>query len=156
MPYATTADVRLKGVLIPTDVDRVEARFAGITAARLATVHARLNSRLMKRYRLPFVAPYPECLVWYEAVVTSYELLADVRGLNPESGQGERIQQAYQEAQEWLKAAADSEHGNVELRASEAPLGASAVNAGGPFGYSEASPYSWSDVQAEALYSGGR
>lgn len=151
MAYATPADVRLKGVLLPSDVDRVEGRFPGITQARLDTAHARLNAKLMKRYRLPFQTPVPQCLVWYEAVIVSYELLADVRGLNPESGQGPRVEQAYQEAQEWLKAAVDPEHGDVELRAAEAGLGPSAVNAGGPFGYSEASPYAWIDAQAEAL-----
>lgn len=155
MPYATSSDVRLKGVLIPADVDRVEARFPGITAARLATAHARLNARLQKRYRLPFLTPVPECLVWWEAVVVSYELLTDLRGLNPESGQGPRLEQAYQEAKEWLTAAVDSEHGDVELRSAEAPLGAAAVNAGGPLGYSELSPYTWSDVQIEALRGGG-
>ena len=154
MPYATADDVRLKGVLLPSDVDRVEVRYPGITAARLATAHARLNSKLMKRYRLPFTTPVPEVLVWYESVVVSHELLVALRGANPDSSQLDEAGKLLAEAQEWLKAAVDPEHGDVELRAAEAGLGPSAINAGGPYGYSEASPYTWTDRQVDAIREG--
>ncbi len=156
MPYATITDVRLLGVLRPSDVDRTEADVPGVVAARLAAVHSALNSRLMKRYRTPFQAPYPQSLVKYEAVVVSYELLRDVRGINPASDQSSAAQKAYEQAEKWLDRAVDPEHGDAELRGAESALGAAAINAGGTFCYSEPDAYVWTDVQMAAVRERGR
>ena len=155
MSYATLQQVRRLGVMRPSDIDRIEAQEPGITLERAEAVTSVLNSKLMKRYRLPFMQPYPLSLAKYVAVVVSYELLTDVRGLNPESDQKDAAEKALAKVEAWLTAAVDPEGGDVELRAAEAGLGPSAVSAGGPYGYSEASPYTWTDAQVDAIRGGG-
>ncbi len=144
MSYATLQQIRRLGVMRPSDIDRIEVQEPGITMERAEAVTATANSRLSKRYRTPFsVSNPPLALVKYVAVVTTYELLFDVRGVNPDSDQKEKAEDAYVRAEAWLTAAVDAEKGDAELRAAEGGLGDSAVNKGGPLFYSEQTPYDW-------------
>lgn len=156
MSYATLQQIRRLGVMRPSDVDRIEQQETGITMERAEAVTSALNSRLSKRYRTPFnVVTPPLCLVKYVAVKTSYELLFDVRGVNPDSDQSAKAEEALARQEEWLTRAVDGEHGDAELRAAEGNLGDPAVNAGGPLGRSDASPYAWMDSQAGRVGSEG-
>lgn len=157
MAYATLQQIRRLGVMRPSDIDRIEAQEPGITMERAATVESLLNSKLQKRYRAPFdtVAP-PLSLTKYVAVTTTYELLMDVRGLNPSSDQKDAAEKALERVEAWLTNAVDGEKGDAELRALESGLGSAAVNAGGPIGYSEPDPYSWQYKQMERLDALGR
>lgn len=157
MSYATFQQIRRLGVLRPSDIDRIEVQEPGITMERAEAVTATANTRLSKRYRTPFNAQNPPiALAKYVAVMTTYELLFDFRGVNPDSDQKAKAEDAMAFQVSWLKDAVDSKDGDAELRAAETGLGDSAVNAGGPLGYSEASPYSWMDVQRERLRGGER
>lgn len=151
--YVDIAYVKLVGSMPPADVDAVDGLFAGKFVAIATAISAMFEARLHKRYATPFEQPYPEALRWHVAQCVVAEMWR-ARGYNPGHPLDQTIEDRRKEALEWVKEAADSKDGLVELpkRADEA--GTSAVNRGGPLGYSEASPWAWTDVQKETL--GGR
>ena len=112
-----------------------------------------LNDRLSKRYAVPFASPVPTILKgWCTALVT-LDLYSKL-GFNPSSKQDdEAIVQAAQRAREEIKEAADSKDGLFELPL-RADTNERGISRGGPLAYSEASPYEWTDVQAEAVRNG--
>ena len=57
-------------------------------------------------------------------------------------------------AREQMKEAADSEIGLYDLPLLN-DVTTDGISKGGPLGYSEQSPYSWTDEQADAIRSGG-
>ena len=76
-------------------------------------------------------------------------------GGNPE-GREDGWAKADQERVELeLKEAADAEKGLFELPLRATDTTGSAINAGGPMGYSEQSPYTWTDRQYDHLVNGG-
>jgi hypothetical protein len=155
--YVTLDHVRRRGVLIPDDVDFQETRYPGIVLERATEVSAFVDAQLIKRYAAPFQTPYPDVVIRWVAILTSYEILVDLRGGNPESPQLVTARERYDRAVAQIAQAADSEKGMFELPLRQTdPLGASAVNAGGPLGYSESSPYHWMDRQRERISSEGR
>lgn len=153
--YGTIETVKDFGVMLPEDVDAIEKRYPGMVLRRLEKASAHIDSRLPKRYATPFQTPYPDKVVEWAAVITSYRMLLDIQGVNPESSQHVAAKERYDEVLAEVKEAADSKDGLFELPLrQEDPRGATAINAGGPFGYSEASPYSWMDVQRDRIASG--
>lgn len=152
--YATTQDVMDLGILLQEDVEWLEQRYPGIVERTATKVSATFDDYLAKRYGTPFQTPYPDSLVDNVAAVVAYRLLVK-RGGKPDGTKVEAATRARDEAMAWVKEAADSEKGLVELvRAQATPRGATAIDKGGPLGYSEASPYSWMDVQRERIASG--
>ncbi|AUX25149.1 uncharacterized protein SOCEGT47_056930 [Sorangium cellulosum] len=146
--YVTIEDVRDLGTLPEEDIDQLEAQYPGITLRLATKISGQFDARLIKRYAAPFQEPYPDSLVDNVARVVAYRLTLK-RGFNPSSEQDQLIKEEKDEALAWLKEAADSEKGLIELpRRQETPGGSSAIDKGGPFGYSEANPYLWTDAQA--------
>lgn len=155
--YPTMQDVKDVSSLPASDIDNLESLYSNPLLSepsffrRVATfVSAEFDSRLMKRYLAPFVDPVPDVLRLMTARVVGYRLLLK-RGFNPNSAQDQLVVDEKNEAIGWLKEAADSKDGCVELpaRQTSSPH-ATAVDVGGPLGYSEGSdPYTWVDLQSE-------
>jgi len=148
--YANLLDVKDLGIMPAEDIDELERREPGITERISTKISALFDAKLIKRYAAPFEQPYPDVLVYHVAQAVAYRLYLR-RGYNPSSEQDAEIKEANDRAWEWLDEAANSEEGLVELPRRQETPGASAVNKGGPFGYSEASPYTWMDRQREAV-----
>lgn len=148
MAYVDIDFVKLVGSMPPSDVDAVEALYPGTFAAIAESVSRMFDGRLFKRYAAPFTAPYPEALRWNVAHVV-VAALWQKRGYNPGSAQDEIVQTNKTEALAWLKEAADSKDGLVELPLRENTT-AEGVSKGGPLFFAEQSPYAWMRKQSDA------
>jgi len=147
--YLDIAGFRLRTEMPDEDVELVEARYSGFILARLEEETAWINGRLMKRYAVPFKPPVPVIVLgWLTKIVTPS--VYRKRGWNATSEQDQEILGAEKTAREEVKEAANSEGGLFELPLREDRPDVSAVSAGGPLGYAEASPYTWTDRQQEA------
>lgn len=135
-------------IMPAADVAYLESVAAGFIAARLAVNSSVINGRLGKRYA-PFLAPIPEIVLGWLVALTTYDAYLK-RGYDPSSEQNGNIKDAYDQALADLKEAADGVDGLFDLPLRDGAA-ASAVTKGGPFVYSEPSPYDWTDVQAEAI-----
>lgn len=153
--YATLQDVKFIGIMPSEDVDELELRYPAIVQKFSTMVSNRFDSMLVKRYAVPFETPYPPAIVTAVCHVVAYWLFLK-RGFNPSSQQDMLVKELADEHLAWVKDASDPEKGLVELPLKAAPLGPSAVSAGGPLAYGEASPYRWVDLQAQALAQGSR
>lgn len=147
--YLDVPDWKARTVMPEADVVYLEATYPGWIASRLKIGTSRINGRLRKRYAAPFANPVPEIVLgWLDAMVTveAYQK----RGWNPSDEQSKQIADAAATAFGEIKEAADSEEGlfDLPLRQNTTEDG---IAKGGPLAYSEASPYDWTDVQAEAL-----
>jgi hypothetical protein len=133
------------GVVIPSG--KLVAEFTpGYVEARLAANSAWLDARLLKRYVVPFSAPYPEIVLsWLERLTTRDCYLR--RGFTLGSAQDQTILDRAKDAEAEIKEAADSKDGLFDLPVNDTNHGASGVAYGGPLGYSETSPYVWTDEQ---------
>jgi hypothetical protein len=148
--YIDTPELKLLGSLPAEDVDDIETRYPGIVAKTISVVCGLYDARLAKRYAAPFVAPYPDALKFNVAREVAWRLYIK-RGFNPSGAMDQLLEKEHTEADAWLREAADSEKGLVELPARQATPGeATAINQGGPYGYSEASPYAWTNIQRDA------
>lgn len=120
--------------------------------AQLIAETAKMNSRLAKRYAVPFDASSVPAIMtsWLAAIVTP--LVYRKRGIDPTDEQIVALDATAKDARDEIKEAADSDVGlfEIPLRVDNATSGV--VN-GGPYGYSEASPYCWTDVQRKAVES---
>ncbi len=96
--------------------------------------------------------PVPETILqWLTTLVT--EDVSIRHGINPNDPLSVRISDRVKLVRAQMEEAANSKDGLWDLPASE-DLG-SAVDTGGPRGYSEQSPYVWTRKQAAAAYRGG-
>lgn len=144
-------DFRTRTAMPESYVDELWSRRPGFLVATIAGAYADINNRLRKRYRVPF-AIKPEIVVrWMTRLVTPEVYRA--RGVDSSDEQIALLDQDRVTAYAEIKEAADSKDGLFDLPTDDA-LDTSAVTKGGPLGYSEASPYSWSDVQADAVGTG--
>lgn len=152
-------DFRTRTIMPEQDVDQLWTSRPGWFEATVASALADITARLRKRYQTPFTAagganPRPEIVVmWQTKIVTPEAYRA--RGYNPQDPTMEWSEKDRDRAYEQIKEAADSETGLYDLPLLDVSS-ASGVVKGGPLGYSEASPYSWTDVQLETLNGGGR
>lgn len=152
--YPSLQNVMDFGVLLEEDVRWLEERYPGLVLRIAEAVSSSFDDFLSKRYGTPFQAPYPVSLIQHVVAVVVY-LLITKRGVKVEGTKLEAARLAHDLAWAWVKEAADSKDGLIELvRAQATPRGAVAVDRGGPLAYSEASPYSWMDVQRDRLASG--
>lgn len=108
-----------------------------------------IDDQLRKRYAVPFSEPYPRTVVtWLVALVTPlvYAKVGVDASADPQFA---LIMRLYETAFTDIQAAANSKDGLFEL-----PLNAGSVAAGitktAPLVHTEASPYQWQVVQAEA------
>jgi len=131
--------------LPPEFVDEVEARYPGFITKQLESHSALIDARLRKRYAVPFSTPYPVAVeLWLARVVTVPVWMR--RGVDPNDEQFAEAKASADAAWEEMREAADSHEGlfDLPLRANTTESG---ISRGGPFGYSEASPYVWTDEQ---------
>lgn len=135
--------------LMPSeDVDVLEQAYPGYLAGRLEKAEAWIHARLVKRYVTPFSTVSPPLIVvgWIVDIVTLDAYLR--RGFNPTSAQDALIEKQAETARAEVLEAADSESGLFELPLRQDAPSTSGATLGGPFGYSESSPYVWTTRQA--------
>lgn len=147
MGYLTLAQFRLRTLMPKLDVDAVEADVAGFSQSRLDTNSAKIDTRLRKRYAVPFssLVPYPEAVLEWLTKITTYELYLK-RGVDPSDQSIALVKSDKEQAEAELKEAADSVAGLFDLPVRDT-LDASGVVKGGPLFYTETSPYTGFDTQ---------
>jgi hypothetical protein len=144
--YLTTDEFKLLTTAPGDYVTDVESAQAGWLGAQLSAHSARINAQLRKRYSTPFADPVPEQVtLWLAQIVTESLMLR--RGVDAQDEQFQSIVEMAARAREEIKEAANSQDGLWDLPLNETSV--SLITRGGPLGYSEASPYVWSTVQAE-------
>jgi len=95
-----------------------------------------------------WAAPYPVpriCFVWLTRMVTPEMYWK--RGVNPQDPAIAEAEKLRDLAYEQIKEAADSKDGLYDLPIADNET-TSAIAQGGPLGYSETSPYVWTDLEA--------
>lgn len=144
--YLTLSEFKALSVAPSSLLDEIETASPGWIGTQLEYWSAQIDSRLRKRYAAPFVAPYPLSVQgWLARLVTVRCYLK--RGTDPSDMQYADIKADADAAVSEIKEAADSVTGlfDLPLREDTTKTG---VSKGGPFGYSEQSPYVWTDQQA--------
>lgn len=145
--YLDLAGFRALTIMPGEDVDALELRYPGWIAAQLLQESAWLDSRLTKRYASPFASPYPTALLgWLTKLVTVRAYFK--RGVDPLDAQYATAKEDADSVKTETLEAANSDIALFELPV-KANNDASGVVKGGPFGYSEQSPYAWTDRQVE-------
>jgi hypothetical protein len=147
--YLSDAEFRILTLLPVNVVDEVESRTPGWLTAQLTTVSSRFDARFAKRYAAPFIAPYPTVVQEWLAHIVSWRCYLK-RGVNSLDSEAAEYKAQHDEAIKEVLEAANSENGLFELPLRQDVPDGSGVVRGGPRAYTEASPYVWMDVQAEA------
>lgn len=128
------------------DVASLNTIASGWVDTQLEYWSSQIDARLAKRYAVPFASPYPIAVKgWLARIVTVRAFLK--RGIDPNDQQFQEIKADCDAAIAEIKEAADSNEGLFDLPL-RANTNATGITRGGPFGYSESSPYAWTDVQA--------
>lgn len=143
--YLTLADFRALSLMPSNDVDELEARAPGFILAQCEVASADIDARLRKRYAAPFEAPYPvKVKAWCARLVTRVAYMK--RGVDPTDPQFSAYVADAETAMAEIKEAADAKDGlfDLPLRADTTSTG---LRAPAPLGYTEASPYVWTDAQ---------
>lgn len=152
LPLIDVEYIKANGALTPTSVDELVADLGDLTPIILGR-QAYIESRLFKRYQVPFAAPAPEAAKqWLCDLVV--ERAYTRRGGNIDSDLLNAVTRAADTARDELKEAADAKDGLFDLPIRQADPNVSGISRGGPLGYSEPSPYDCLDVQAEARRGG--
>ncbi len=136
---------KARTIMPSEEVDAIELDSSGFINSRITVAESWINSKLRKRYEVPFTAPASEVyLGWVVAIVTPEAYRR--RGWDPADAQSSMIEQDRKDAREQVQEAADSKDGlyDLPLRQDDQSSG---IKFGGPLGYSETSPYAWTDAQ---------
>lgn len=149
MGYLTVDGFKLETTMPTADVDELELSDPGFLLARLNRRSAYIDSRLRKRYVVPFQSPYPDTVCQWLIDIVTWEAYRR-RGFSPSSEMDkDSIEGPALKAMAEIEEAANGNTGLFDL-----PLTAtsteSGITRGGTLGYSEASPYKWQTEQAEA------
>lgn len=147
-PYLDLATFKTLTVLRASDVDLVEVDQPGYTVAQIALEQSYLDARLRKRYAVPFAVPVPSIVQrWLAAIVTM--AVWDRRGAgDSEQGSLARAKEAADRARAEITEAANSKDGLFDLPLNDATPGSN-ITQGSPLGYTETSPYVWTDQEAK-------
>lgn len=150
MAYLPESEFKSRTLMPAGDVDAVTALDAEYLGKRLELRSRWIDSRLAKRYAAPFDESDPPTVVvmWLVDLVTLDMFLR--RGFNPESAQDALIKDMADQALADIKEAADSKDGLFELPLKQSAPAECGVSKGGPLGQSQASPWTWTDVQVDA------
>lgn len=141
--YLDMAALKLRTVMPPEFLDTLETLQPGWVDAQLEQMSRWMDARLMKRYAVPFVEPYPEVVRGWLARLVTFEAWQR-RGWDPQDPQASQIQRAAELARDDVKEAADAVAGLYDLPLIE---GKSLITKPRTFSYTEASPYVWTDAQ---------
>ncbi|HSC88275.1 MAG TPA: hypothetical protein VLC09_13425 [Polyangiaceae bacterium] len=145
LSFLTPAEFKLRATLPREFIVACEQVEPGWLQKQLEMKTAWIVARLEKRYG-PWSPPYPEIAQgWLTSLVTMSVMLR--RGFDPEDKQAADFKEEAAAAKSEIAEAANAETGLFELplRADTTEGG---VSRGGPFGYSEQSPYVAFDQQA--------
>lgn len=147
--YLDLAAFRLRTLMPQVDIDTVEAETVGFTLARLTTWSAKIDTRLRKRYAVPFdsTKPYPEALLEWLTKIVTFELYLK-RGVDPADQSIAMYRADKEQAEAEVKEAADSKDGLFDLPLLDSK-DATAITKGAPLFYSETSPYVSTTLQRE-------
>lgn len=133
-----------------THVDELEELYPGWLDGQLLNRSGWLDSRLRKRYAAPFADPVAETVTgWLCDIVTLRAMLK--RGVDPTDAQFAEIKARHDTAELQVTEAANSDTGLFDLPLNSGLTGAPSATGivrGGPFVYSEQSPYVFRDIQA--------
>lgn len=156
MPYLTPDTYQQLSIAPKLYHQEVEIQHRGWLEGQIEFWGAWIDSRLKKRYAAPFAAPpnTPPVVLGWLARLLDAELYLK-RGYDPTDKLNDKIDARAEEARAEIKEAADSEKGLFELPLRADEPAATSINRGAPLGYTEVSPYTWSDVQREASYGEG-
>ncbi|AKF06074.1 phage protein Gp36 family protein [Sandaracinus amylolyticus] len=147
MPYLDTNGFKALTMMPSTSVDELEVIAPGWLSAKLAAKSRWIDSRLAKRYAVPFDESNPPEAIrdWLARIVTLSAYLR--RGVDATDEQFVEIQKDAEKAEQEVLEAANAETGLFELPLRSA-TNEHGITRGGPRSYSEASPYVWRDQQA--------
>lgn len=147
--YLDLSSFREATVAADEAIDEVEARYPGWIERQLAIKSQWIDARLRKRYLFPLTtAPYPLTVTdWLARIVT--EIAMRKRGIDPTDEQAATYVEDRKTAEAEVLEAANAEEGLFDLPL-RADVSATAIRAPLVLGYSEASPYVFTDIQAEA------
>jgi hypothetical protein len=143
--YLTLAAFRLRTLMPQVDINVIEGETSGFTDARLATHSAKIDTRLRKRYAVPFAAPIPEAVLEWLTKIVTFELYLK-RGVDPADQSIALIRADKEQAEAELKEAADAVDGLFDLPLNDTKDG-TAITKGAPLAYVETSPYVAFDLQ---------
>ncbi len=146
--YLALADFQALTLMPSDDVDAIELASPGWIDSQLEYWSAQIDSRLRKRYAAPFSVPYPLAVKgWLARIVTVRCYLK--MGVRASDEQFAEIKADADAAIAEIKEAADSVTGLFDLPLREDTT-TTGVSRGAPRSYTEASPYAWTTVQANA------
>lgn len=128
-------------------VDQLETAEPGFLDVQLERASRDVDARLAKRYAVPFASPVPDVVVGWVARIVAPRAWRK-RGVDAQDVDFEQVQRDAEAAWAEVKEAADSAEGLFDLPL-RADTTASGISKGGPFGYSEQSPYVWTDQQVD-------
>ncbi len=131
----------------PALVNALDAAQPGFVATQIAAVSSWIDSRLSKRYRVPFAAPYPEQVKTWTASIVTIRLWTR-RGFDSADPNMAPVVKDAEDAVTEVKETADGQLSLFDLN--EPTDSKSLVTRGGPLAYSESSPYVGSDVRRQA------
>ncbi len=148
MAYLSFEEFKNQTLMPEEFVEDLECTAEGWIEVQLETWSRWIDTRLRKRYTVPFdeTPNAPESVKeWLARIVTLRCYLK--RGVDPNDLQMVEIKSDSDLAKEEILEAANSNEGWFDLPTLES-ADPSAISKGGPFGYSEQSPYVWTDEQA--------
>lgn len=147
--YLTIAAFKALSIIPASYVDQIETEQSGWTDTQLNAWSAWIDAKLAKRYAVPFGSPAPITVqMWLSRIVTPIAYLK--KGVDPTDSQVAAIVADGEAARTEIKEAADSKEGLYELPLRADLPGSQGVGKGAPLGYSEQTPYAWTDVQQDA------
>ena len=147
--YLTKAQLRTRTIMPYETFDALDERRPGYIENSISERSAAIEAKLIKRYAIPHVAPFPlKITQWVNWMCTVDLYLA--AGFDPSSEQDKLIAEREAKALEELEAAADAEKGLFELPL-RADTSASGVSKGEPLGSSDPDAFAWMDAQREAV-----
>lgn len=143
--YLTAEEFTSRSIMPTEHIDQLESTKPGFLAAQLEASSRWSDMWLAKRYRVPFVAPYPEAVKsWITRMVT---LRAATAHGYPSDEQRALYTEDASKAEDEIKQASDGQLSLIDLAPSD--QSSARVEFGGTRVYSEASPYVGKDVQRE-------
>lgn len=143
--YVTTQRFILLTTIVEERIAELRARSPGYLEAILEAESRNLEDSLRHRYAIPFPSNHPTIEKWIVLLVQPEVALK--AGYDPNDVAYQGFVRLYDVAREQIAMAAKPESTGVSLPLVSAQ-DSSAISKGGPFGYAESSPYTWTDEQA--------
>ena len=140
MAYITTVlGYQDRSVLPAQYVTDLELIYPGWIVRNLADLSAWIDARLVKRYPIPFQAPFPPIVVRWLVQMQDLDSLLKM-GVQTTDQQYVKVEEKATRATDEIKEAANAKDSLFGL---PAIVDDNTPNKGGPLGYAEVSPYDW-------------